>query len=65
MFRDGSSGGVIRLAIIDKNGTRRELYRPDTAPDFPQFETPKLYQSLPKHIPQHPVEWDHIYSNKL
>jgi 20S proteasome alpha/beta subunit len=24
-FRDGSSGGVIRLAIIDKDGTRREV----------------------------------------
>ncbi|CAD5218934.1 unnamed protein product [Bursaphelenchus okinawaensis] len=56
MFRDGSSGGVIRLAIIDENGTQRELYRPDTNTQFPMFETPTPYQFFPKHIEQHPVE---------
>lgn len=24
-FRDGSSGGVIRLAVIDRNGTQRTV----------------------------------------
>lgn len=24
-FRDGSSGGVIRLAVIDKDGTKRQV----------------------------------------
>ncbi|CAD5225160.1 unnamed protein product [Bursaphelenchus xylophilus] len=56
MYRDGSSGGVIRLAIIDKTGTKRELYRPDASPIFPQFEVPKVYPAFPKHIEQHPVE---------
>uniref|UniRef100_A0A914CHS7 proteasome endopeptidase complex n=1 Tax=Acrobeloides nanus TaxID=290746 RepID=A0A914CHS7_9BILA len=48
-FRDGSSGGVIRLAIIDKDGTRRELYRPDA--NFPQIVAdPPAYSPLPPHL---------------
>jgi 20S proteasome subunit beta 1 len=53
-IRDGSSGGVIRLAIIDKAGTRRELIRPDGGA-FPTFAQPASYPSLPKHIIQTPI----------
>jgi 20S proteasome subunit beta 1 len=51
-FRDGSSGGVIRLAIIDKDGTRRELLRPDNPDTFPKVVEPTGYSALPPHIPQ-------------
>lgn len=51
-YRDGSSGGVIRLAIVDKDGTRRELLRPDNADTFPKVVEPNAYSALPPHIPQ-------------
>lgn len=34
MSRDGSSGGVIRLAIIDKDGVRRKVLLADEQPKF-------------------------------
>ncbi|CEF70478.1 Proteasome subunit beta type-6 [Strongyloides ratti] len=41
--RDGSSGGVIRLAIIDKNGTQRLIYRPDQG-EYPYIRNPLPYK---------------------
>lgn len=34
MARDGSSGGVIRLVIIDKDGTKREFIPGNKLPEF-------------------------------
>lgn len=34
MARDGSSGGVIRLVIIDKNGSTREFHPGNKLPEF-------------------------------
>uniref|UniRef100_A0A7E4ZWE6 proteasome endopeptidase complex n=1 Tax=Panagrellus redivivus TaxID=6233 RepID=A0A7E4ZWE6_PANRE len=51
-FRDGSSGGVIRLASINKNGTQRELIRPDAGEGFPKVFEPKVYSTLPPHLGQ-------------
>ncbi|KAN0034932.1 hypothetical protein ACTFIV_001471 [Dictyostelium citrinum] len=34
MFRDGSSGGVIRLCIIDKNGVERRMIPGNSLPRF-------------------------------
>lgn len=34
MSRDGSSGGVIRLVIIDRNGSRRKWITPEEHPNF-------------------------------
>ena len=34
MHRDGSSGGVIRQAIITKDGVERRLIRGDEIPKF-------------------------------
>lgn len=34
MTRDGSSGGVARIGIIDKDGCRRKLYLGDELPQF-------------------------------
>lgn len=34
MTRDGSSGGCVRIAVIDKDGCRRRLYRGDELQDF-------------------------------
>ena len=34
MARDGSSGGVIRLAVIDASGVERSVF---TEPDIPKF----------------------------
>ncbi|KHN82589.1 Proteasome subunit beta type-6 [Toxocara canis] len=50
-YRDGSSGGVIRLAVVDKNGTTRTLIRPDTN-QFPKFVDIPAHLSFPKHIVQ-------------
>uniref|UniRef100_A0A0M3I9B4 proteasome endopeptidase complex n=2 Tax=Ascaris TaxID=6251 RepID=A0A0M3I9B4_ASCLU len=50
-YRDGSSGGVIRLAVVDKNGTTRTLIRPDTN-QFPKFVDIPAHPSFPKHIVQ-------------
>ncbi|VDD96233.1 unnamed protein product [Enterobius vermicularis] len=50
-YRDGSSGGVIRLAVIDKDGTRRTLIRPDGTA-FPTFEEIPAHLTFPKHIVQ-------------
>jgi len=36
MCRDGSSGGLIRLVVIDKSGTNRKLIRGDDIPLFPE-----------------------------
>jgi 20S proteasome subunit beta 1 len=51
-YRDGSSGGVIRIAVIDKDGTRRELFRPDNQDTFPKVMEPQAYSALPPHLPQ-------------
>ncbi|CAI4231885.1 unnamed protein product [Auanema sp. JU1783] len=45
VFRDGSSGGVVRIATIDKEGTTLELFRPDK-PGFPTVVVPPTYSSL-------------------
>ncbi|KAF1759701.1 hypothetical protein GCK72_016168 [Caenorhabditis remanei] len=50
-FRDGSSGGVVRLAVIDKTGSKFELFRPDK-PGFPFVQTPTPHLSFPPHIEQ-------------
>lgn len=34
MSRDGSSGGVIRLVTVDKDGTDREFFAGDKLPPF-------------------------------
>ena len=34
MSRDGSSGGVIRLAIIDQNGVERKVLLQEEQPKF-------------------------------
>lgn len=34
MSRDGSSGGVIRMAIIDKDGVKRKVFVGDEIPTF-------------------------------
>ncbi len=50
-MRDGSSGGVIRLAVVDGNGTRRELIRPDVSGSkFPTVVEPSPYSHLPPHV---------------
>jgi len=50
-MRDGSSGGVIRLAVVDGSGTQRELVRPDTqGGKFPTIEEPTPYSHLPPHV---------------
>ncbi|CAI5448635.1 unnamed protein product [Caenorhabditis angaria] len=51
VFRDGSSGGVVRVATIDKTGTKLELFRPDK-PGFPSVAPPKGHLSFPDHIEQ-------------
>ncbi|CAJ0574512.1 unnamed protein product, partial [Mesorhabditis spiculigera] len=48
-FRDGSSGGVIRIGVVDKDGTNITLYRPDGA-DFPKIRPPAAYPSWPAHV---------------
>ena len=53
VFRDGSSGGVVRLSVIDAKGTTLELFRPDK-PNFPMFKAPLPHLSLPPHIDQKP-----------
>uniref|UniRef100_A0A1I8EDE6 proteasome endopeptidase complex n=2 Tax=Wuchereria bancrofti TaxID=6293 RepID=A0A1I8EDE6_WUCBA len=50
-IRDGSSGGVIRLAVIDKTGTQRTLIRPD-GNQFPKFAVIPAHLTYPKHIIQ-------------
>ncbi|VDM61881.1 unnamed protein product [Angiostrongylus costaricensis] len=51
VFRDGSSGGVVRVATIDKSGTKLELFRPDK-PGFPVVKPPGAHLSFPPHIEQ-------------
>lgn len=34
MSRDGSSGGVVRIGIITKEGVRRLVFRGDDLPKF-------------------------------
>ncbi|KAE9417527.1 hypothetical protein Angca_006685 [Angiostrongylus cantonensis] len=51
VFRDGSSGGVVRVATIDKSGTKLELFRPDK-PGFPSVKPPGAHLSFPPHIEQ-------------
>lgn len=51
-YRDGFSGGVIRLAVVDKDGTCRELLRPDNPESFPTFVEPKTHTALSPHISQ-------------
>ncbi|OZC08869.1 peptidase, T1 family [Onchocerca flexuosa] len=50
-IRDGSSGGVIRLAVIDKTGMQRTLIRPD-GNQFPTFANIPAHLTYPKHIIQ-------------
>ncbi|VDL70454.1 unnamed protein product [Nippostrongylus brasiliensis] len=50
-FRDGSSGGVVRVATIDKTGTKLELFRPDK-PGFPTVKPPAAHLSFPPHLEQ-------------
>jgi 20S proteasome subunit beta 1 len=52
VHRDGASGGVIRLAIVNKQGIQREQFRSD-ANQFPTFVQGSVYTTLPKHIQQH------------
>ncbi|KIH55659.1 peptidase, T1 family [Ancylostoma duodenale] len=54
VFRDGSSGGVVRVATIDKTGTKLELFRPDK-PGFPGVVPPSAHLSFPPHLEQAPV----------
>lgn len=49
-----SSGGVVRVATIDKTGTKLELFRPDK-PGFPGVVPPSAHPSFPPHIEQAPV----------
>ncbi|KJH52774.1 peptidase, T1 family [Dictyocaulus viviparus] len=51
VFRDGSSGGVVRVATIDKSGTKLELFRPDKA-GYPSVKPPGAHLSFPPHIEQ-------------
>lgn len=55
IHRDGSSGGVIRMAVVNKKGTQREQFRQDVENQFPFFAASTTYHTLPKHIEQHPV----------
>jgi 20S proteasome subunit beta 1 len=55
MYRDGASGGVLRMATVDKNGTHREQFRQDRLGDLPTFAEPERFGMLPKHIEQHPL----------
>ncbi|KAL3985519.1 Proteasome subunit beta type-6 [Acanthocheilonema viteae] len=50
-IRDGSSGGVIRLAVIDKTGTQKMLIRPD-GNQFPKFTEIPAHLTYPKHVVQ-------------
>eukprot|EP01132_Coremiostelium_polycephalum_P009689 gene9689-11896_t len=58
MFRDGSSGGVIRLCIIDKNGVERRMIPGNSLPKFwgirqldsVTFCHNPLYYTMPKQI---------------
>jgi hypothetical protein len=54
IHRDGASGGVIRMAVLNKEGTQREHFRQDLD-QFPKFERHTNYPTLPKHIEQHPL----------
>ncbi|KAI6189398.1 Proteasome subunit beta [Aphelenchoides bicaudatus] len=54
IHRDGASGGVIRMAVLNKDGTQREHFRQDLD-QFPVFTRATIYQTLPKHIEQHPT----------
>uniref|UniRef100_A0AC35TRU0 Proteasome subunit beta n=1 Tax=Rhabditophanes sp. KR3021 TaxID=114890 RepID=A0AC35TRU0_9BILA len=47
--RDGSSGGIIRIAIIDKNGTRRQIITP-LSHRFPVFNNSVTYNWLSEHM---------------
>ncbi|KAI6185490.1 Proteasome subunit beta [Aphelenchoides besseyi] len=55
VHRDDASGGVVRLAVIDKNGYQPEIHRYDRN-DLPEFAKPKVYTTYPPHILQHPTE---------
>ncbi|KAI6221974.1 Proteasome subunit beta [Aphelenchoides fujianensis] len=54
IHRDGGSGGVVRLAVIDKEGYKPEVHRFDKN-ELPEFAKPRLYPTFPPHIPQHPA----------
>jgi len=47
-MRDGSSGGVIRIGILTKDGLQRKLIRPDKGA-FPKFAAPEPYPTFPQH----------------
>jgi 20S proteasome alpha/beta subunit len=47
IHRDGASGGVIRLAVINKDGTHREVYRKDLN-ELPDFVPATVYPLLSK-----------------
>lgn len=48
---DSASGGVIHLAVIDKNGTHKQILRPDSQ-EFPKEKEIPGYPNLPQHIQQ-------------
>lgn len=48
---DGMSGGVIHIGRINKDGTNKQIFRPDK-PGFPEPKNIPFYPNLPEHIPQ-------------
>jgi len=48
IYRDGSSGGVIRIGYISKDGVERSVLRPDKD-QFPEIRTEEGYSRLPEH----------------
>ncbi|GMT22848.1 hypothetical protein PFISCL1PPCAC_14145 [Pristionchus fissidentatus] len=49
VFRDGSSGGVVRIGVINENGTDITLYRPDK-PGFPTVTLPTAHLTYAPHV---------------
>lgn len=43
---DGSSGGVIRIAVLTKRGVERHLFTPVNNYETPQDEKPRIAVSL-------------------
>uniref|UniRef100_A0A0K0EIV0 Proteasome subunit beta n=1 Tax=Strongyloides stercoralis TaxID=6248 RepID=A0A0K0EIV0_STRER len=53
--RDGSSGGVIRIAVINKKGTERYLFRPDQG-EYPYLKCPLPYKDYMTGFKNHEIE---------
>lgn len=49
VHRDGSSGGIIRIAILNKNGTERQIITPQNQ-RFPVFENYVTYNWLSENM---------------